>query len=634
MNLLGLKNAENERASAARNTTKRKDATLKKTRILSPRLILLGICSVGIIAAPALHAQTLKKEEQAKVDKLNERLKKSTGEEAKAQAALNEYKVFYVSGKVSAGDNASARIYGTATPYGSQVGPGSINEKNLLYIKSPMDSEYVGDNYRGYCTFLGVINGLNTYLPVAVQPGYIEASNSLNKWEGISESIRAEIKAVYLPYRKQIKDKEAAKQAQNTAKADEQQKLAAQRQNRENAQAQAEQAEQNRINQAKEQLSQAKRDVEQAKITQAAKQDADAEVARIQAETEKLKAERARIDAETQKQAQEAANVQAQQLEKTEAMDQLAIDKLKNTVSIVPGKQLGKISLGMTELQVRQLIGAPDQVTQLNKVGPRAEIDYRHASAFTPSRIRRDRYRLDAVSGMEINYEGSPLELKYLSWERGIDEVKFGDLKETFVFDIFYINGKVVQLESDSPQFFTADKKNLQSVIEYSEFPTTVDSVDHLITTKYDIQLREVALKELDESARYRDELGYRQTVFGSLYLINLKDGISMCYEGASIIQGKVAPITQPFPRSRLKWVISRPNTTPYTGDYHLGLSLFNNKGGVLNAKNSDADNVEERMYPFPMNENPVSQAANQVVKSQKESLKQKAKRKLGDFLP
>ena len=489
-------------------------------------------------------------------------------------------------------------------------------------MKSPVESEYIAGNYQGNCTFLGVIDGVNTYLPLAAQPDYVTASNNLAKWKAISEAISGEINVIYLPYQKEIKAKEAAE-------IQVQQKLAAQQRDKEVAKTNAEAEKQARVDQAKEQLAQARREVDQAKINQDTKRDADAEVARLQAETEKLKAEKTRIDAETQKQAQEAANLQAQQLQKTEAKDQLAIDELKNTPSIIPGKQLGKISLGMTELQVRQLIGAPDSVTQLNKVDLRARINFSPASAFVPSRIRRDRYHLDAVSGMDINYEGSPLELKYLAQKRNIKDVKNGDLKEDFIFDVFYINGRVVQLESDSPQFFTADKKNLQSPIFLNEFLSSGESADHSVTTQYDIKLR-----ELDDSDRYQMKVENRETIFVDVYFINLKDGVSLLYEGASINHGKMLPIPQSIPRSRLKWVIRNPNATPYTGDYHLGLSLFNNKEGRLDAENSDADNVEERMYPFPMNQNPVSQAADEATKSQKESLKQKVKRKLGDFLP
>lgn len=614
----------------------------------------LFVCVATTTLAPVAHAQTLKQADQAKVDKLIQRLNKSVGEEKKAQTALDEFKTFSVFGKVQSGDNTYASIYGKAIS--GRSGPGSITDDNFLYIKNPVESEYSGGNYRGECTFLGVVNGRNTYLPVAVQPDYVTANNNLYKWKEISTSIRAEINVIYLPYEKQIKNQEAAKQAQVTAKAKQQQQLAARERekaeaqatakakqqqqleakerDKAEAQAQAEQAKQDRIDQAREQLAQAQREVEQAKINQAAKKDADAEVARLQAETEKLNAEKARIETETQKQAQEAANTKAQQLQEVEAQNQATIEKLKNTVSLIPGKQLGKIRLGMTEAEVLREIGAPDSALQLNKIRPRAMNGVSSSlSLFTPRKIRRDRYSLNAVDGLNISYEGSPIELNYFAWERGIDAIEPGDSKKDFVFDIFYIDGKVVQLESDSPQFFDKDRRNLLSTWEFNNPFETEFIMDYHAIGNDNGVIRE---------ASDRDRMGYggldaSGTAFGKVYIIEKEQGFSLLVDAISTRSGKVTPVPQLIPRSRMKLVIYSPNTTPYTGDYQLGLSLFNHKTGSSSSKNitnSDADNVEERMYSLPMNENPVSKAANQAVKSGKESLGKKLKRKLGDFLP
>ncbi len=585
----------------------------------------LFMCVATTTLAPVAHAQTLKQADQAKVDKLIQRLNKSVSEENKAQAALDEFKTFSVFGKVQSGDDTYASIYGKAIS--GRPGPGSISDDNFLYIKNPVESEYSGGNYRGVCTFLGVVNGRNTYLPVAVQPDYVTANNNFYKWEKISTSIRAEIKAVYLPYEKKIK-------AQQAAENQVQQELATERRDKEAVRADAEAEKQARINQAKEQLAQARREVEQAKINQAAKKDADAEVARLQAETEKLNAEKARIEAETQKQAQEAANTKAQQLQEVEAQNQATIEKLKNTVSIIPGKQLGKIRLGMTEAEVLREIGAPDSALQLNKIRPRAVNGVSSSlSLFTPRKIRRDRYSLNAVDGLNISYEGSPIELNYFAWERGIDAVEPGDSKKDFVFDIFYIDGKVVQLESDSPQFFDKDRRNLLSTWEFNNPFETEFIMDYHAIGNDNGVIRE---------ASDRDRMGYggldaSGTAFGKVYIIEKEQGFSLLVDAISTRSGKVTPVPQLIPRSRMKLVIYSPNTTPYTGDYQLGLSLFNHKTGSSsskNIKNSDADNVEERMYSFPMNENPVSKAANRTVESTKESLGKKFKRKLGDFLP
>ena len=612
-------------SSAQRGTASINNIESTKGHTFSSRLVLLVVCFVGLTFAPSVQAQKFKPADQTKLDTLNKRLEKSKGEEAKAQDVLNQYKVFQVTGRVQAGDNRYASIYGKAIGISNNKGPGSLYEENYLYVKSPLDSQYNADYYNGDCTFEGVVDGRNTYLPIAIQPGYVDASSRLEKWEKISNTIRAEIQTVYLPYQKEVKAQEAKQQVQEAAKATEQQKLAAEKQDREAAQAQAEKEKQNRIAQAREELAQAKREVEQAKINQVAKQDADAEVARLQAETEKLNAEKTRIDAETQKQAQEAANVKAQQLQEIASKEQAVIEKLSNTVSIIPGRQLGKIRLGMAEAEVLQEIGAPDSTLQLRKLQPR-DVRYRLQSpgVFIPRKIRRDRYSLEAVSGLDIIYEGSPLELKYFSKERSISDVSPGDLKKDFVFDVFYVNGKVVQLESDSPQFFTSGKENLLSRFSFDKPYETDFVTDHQFINSFGSDIEEVTEQQRLNSNEGMPSYG---TTFGSSYIGDRKAGFSLRLEALSKSNNQVNPSPEPFPRSRLKLVIHAPNTTPYTGDYQMGISMFNH-----DEVGEDADNAEERMYSASLNNDPVSTAVNEAMKP--ENLKKKLKRKLGDFLP
>ena len=625
MNLPNSKVTRTKCSSAQHGTASINNIVPTKGRAFSSRLALLAVCFVGLTFAPSVQAQKFKPADQTKLDALNKRLEKSKGEEAKAQDTLSQYKVFQVTGRVQAGDNRYASIYGKAIGVNDNKGPGSLYEENYLYVRSPLDSQYNADYYNGYCTFEGVVDGRNTYLPIAIQPGYVDASNRLEKWGKLSNTIRAEIQTVYLPYSKEAKNKAAKEQADAIAKDTAQQKLAAEKRQKEIVVANAEKEKQDRISKAQEDLAQAKHEVEQAKINQVVKQDADAEVARLQAETEKLNAEKARIDAETQKQAQEAANLKAQQLQATATEEQVVIEKLRNTVSIIPGKQLGKIRLGMTEAEVLQAIGAPDSTLQLRKLQPR-DIKYRLQSpgVFIPRKIRRDRYSLDAVSGLNVTYEGSPIELKYYSNERSINTVSPGDLKKDFVFDVFYINGKVAQLESDSPQFFTEGKKNLLSGFDFDKPYQTDFVVDrHLRNPPASSNIEEVTEQERLNNGGMLDS----GVTFGSVYGGDMKQGFSLRFEALSKSYNQMNSSPEPFPRSRLKLIIHAPNKAPYTGDYQMGISLFNH-----DELGEDADNVEERMYPVSLNNDPVSNAINEVTKP--ENLKKKIKRKLGDFLP
>ena len=230
-----------------------KEARLVKRRSSLRRgLVLYIACSLGAQVSSSAQAQNLKPAEQAKVRTLKSRLEKAASAGEDAEAVLRTYRVFRVVGKVGAGDNRLADIYGTASQIAGAKGAGSISDDNYLYVTSPVDEHYDGGRYRGECLFLGVMRGRNAYLPVERDPKYMAAYTTSQKYHAIEVSIQAEIDAIYLPYQKIAKN-EAAAIAAN----------------------------QSRVDQAHEQLNKEKRELEQTKAARVSKQEADAEIARL-----------------------------------------------------------------------------------------------------------------------------------------------------------------------------------------------------------------------------------------------------------------------------------------------------------------------------------------------------------------
>lgn len=585
--------------------------SVKGRSFLLPRLALFMACSTGVLFTPSLQAQNLTATEKAKVTSLKGRLTKATTQREKADANLSKYRVFRVMGEVKAGDTVSADVYGIAISTNGGQGAGHINEKTYLTVTSPVNANYNNGSYSGYCTFLGVIKGQNTYYPIERQPDYIAAHNEAEKWRGIEKSIEAEIDAVYLPYQRDAKNQAIAEAARQT-------RLAQENRERDAALAATEAQNQRRVTQAREELEKEKRSVELAKEQLATKESADAEIARLKAELEKTKAEKAQLDAEAQKRAQDAANQKAKELQETEAKNEASVETLKNAPSVIAGVQLGKIRLGMSEAQVLQLMGTPAASLQLRKINTDSESRVAYYTSFIPRKIRRDRYFLKPTEGMDIFYEGfSAEELQYHATERGLPNIKAGELKKDFIFDVFYLNGKVVQIDSDSPQFFTADRFNIES-------PS-----DALLGTQKTIASGFLLdYRQKPQGGNWDGETG--STRFGTSYIVNREKGLSLCLEAlsATVYTKNVPDIPSPFPRSRVKLIVHAPNTFPYTGDFQKGISVFNKKDG-----RSDAENVEERMYDSYLNPTATQAAVSNAVEPARENAREKVKEKIGGAL-
>ncbi len=396
-----------------------------------------------------VYAQKLKPVEQAKVDALKARYNKAQSAQNSALSVRKRYHVFLVSGKVQAGDNTSARIYGQAIPTTNFGGPGTLSEDNILVVKSPVKSEYVYGDYRGYCTFMGVIKGVNTYLPVAIQKEYVTANKDLQKWQDIINSIQSEIDAIYLPYRQKENQK-------------------------------------------------------------------------------KLIKEKAELDA------------------------------LLNTVSIIPGKQLGKIHLGMTKDQVIALMGKPASTTLLHRdsgkiIGPGIMTpegmmyDGNAPTELVETKVRRDRYFLKSRAGLDIHFEDSrAIELEGYASEYGEERFENGELKTRYSFNVIYVDGKAVQLESDSPEFFTGAGSNIKST--------------------------ETILPKIPEGSFYGG-MGFKGSrgagTMVSHYYGDMKVGLSVCLQDSTYRVFAFNPSTAVYPPAcRLKWIIHLPNTVAITDDY------------------------------------------------------------------
>ena len=545
---------------------------------------------------PFLRHRNLTKAEKAKVDILEARYSKASAEKAKAKDTLSSYRVFRIYGKVQAGDATYADIYGEATQSSGAQGPGTISEKTFIRVLNPFNDDYNGGNYIGDSLFLGVIKGINTYLPIGRDQDYVAARNALEKWKGIENSIQGEINMVYLPYKKEAKN-----QAQEAEKVEQQIR------DRDKAQSAIDTTNRARVEQAKEDLAQEKRQLELAKQGRITKEAADAEIARLAAEQEKVRVEKATIDAENQKREQEANDLEAKKLQEVEGKKEAGVETLKNTVSIVPGERLGKVRLGMTEAQVLQLMGKPEQSIQLNKTtlvaGP---MKYQGGIMWLPRRIRRDRYSLQATEGLDIVYQGTPQELGFLARERLIKRVTEGDLKTTFVYDVFFLDGKVVQIASDSPQFFNSEKQNLQKL----DFEANYEEIVECFGLWNDE--RQTVVKSGDAFQGL--------TFYSAIYAGDMNKGLSLCQEFTTNVKQ-----ASTFPDSRRMLIIHNPKTVPYTGDFQKGISVFNKKDG-----RSDADNIEERLNRADLNPSIAQSVVSNAAKSGSDGVKKKVKEGLG----
>lgn len=625
MNLLIFKNWKERRAS-----------TFRHTRCV-PFVASILMCVVGL--GITAHAQTLTHNDQAKVNRLKARYQKASHALDQTTSVLGRYRVFQVFGKVQAGDTNSARVYGRAVGINSTTGPGWITDDNFLEIKNPVADNYKADNYVGYCTFAGAPDGINVYIPVERQPDYLAAVESATKWKAITSSIEAEINTVYLPYQRKAAVQEAKQQRLAQEQAERQAakqrhleearaELAQAQQEKNEALATQEATHQQRVNEAQNDLTQAQ-EKEQSPVPQPeaqspqlgrdqtdnADQTADDDVARIKAQTEAAKAEKARIEAETKKQNQEAAEAKAKELEEADAKNQAAITQLQSTPTIVPGEQLGQVHLGMTEAQVLRLMGLPAIDEQLLKP---ATTDLVGAVPFRMSKIRRSRYLLDAVPGLDVAYEGSEEELSLVAHRMGIQDIKRDDPKIKFVFDVFYINDKVVQLQSDSPQFFTADKKNILDTFSFEK--PYKQAVDTWIVTR------------TDQGDFVGQPIGWY-----SYYKGSWEKGLSLRVDP---VVGGYRPseknLPSPFPPSRTTVVVHRPKTVPFTDSEQAGISLLNRNAG--DTSQYDADNIEERGNPrnWYGPKSTAEQVADTVAPgvTNPGSLKEKVKRKIGGLLP
>ena len=550
---------------------------LKRQFLASSHIAFIVIGAASGLSGLPSYAQTLKPAEQAKVKTLKARLNKAAEARSRATSILSDYKLFFVNGKIQSGDNSEAIIYGTAVKKSYFAGFGSIHDKSFLRVLNPTDEDLIGSgaHFQGLCTFAGVVRGTNTYVSVRSQPQYIQAYNEAQKWGAIEDSIQAEINAVYLPYERKAKN-------QATVQAAKQTRLAQLRQEKAAAQADADAQNQARVNEARERLAQEQLSVETTKQQKFTKESADAEIARLEAEAAKAKEEKNRLEAEAKKQATEEALRKAKELEELNAKNQAAIEVLKNTPTLIAGQQLGSVRLGMTEAQVLKLMGLPKVTTQLNKLTR----DQNGTPRWLPSRIRRDRYFLPATAGLDIFYEGSPEELSFYSRERGIENVKAGDLKTEFVYDVFFLEGKVVQIQSDSPQFFSPEKKNILSGFPFDKEPYDAEVVSY----RESWRTRKPIVESGEEFSNF--------PLYSAFYIGSRGTGFSTCLEFLKYRQGVETPAPIPIPTSREKLIIHYPNTVPFTGDFEKGISVLNR----LDNGSSDADNREERFESKDLN--------------------------------
>ncbi|RYZ77048.1 MAG: hypothetical protein EOP04_31410, partial [Proteobacteria bacterium] len=169
-------------------------------------------CLVGISLSSNSQAQVLKPSEQSKVNVLKARAQKAQKAQNRALAVTKRYRVFFVNGKVQAGDSHVASLYGRAIPVTNFQGAGTLTDDNFIIIQSPLASDYKYGSYQGYCVFLGVSKGRNTYSPLASQKEYVAAQKELSMALDTYNVIQSEINAVYAPYRQKGKAKQEAKE--------------------------------------------------------------------------------------------------------------------------------------------------------------------------------------------------------------------------------------------------------------------------------------------------------------------------------------------------------------------------------------------------------------------------------------
>lgn len=127
----------------------------------------------------------------AKLNSLKARLRKAVGIYNDAHRVANRQPVFQVQGKIERGDTSRLLVYGQTQGQNEAArnSLGQTNDDTFLSIHNPDPSAIGYGRYQGYCAALSQTE----YVPAPAD--YFAAVATLNKYEGIIESLQQEVAA-------------------------------------------------------------------------------------------------------------------------------------------------------------------------------------------------------------------------------------------------------------------------------------------------------------------------------------------------------------------------------------------------------------------------------------------------------